>query len=46
MQGNRPDDPQYIGRLIGQVITVSIGTLRIVEVLPPVSVAAAEPSDQ
>jgi len=28
---NRPDDPQYIVRLIGQVITVSVETVRLVE---------------
>jgi predicted helicase len=32
---NRPDDPQYILRLIGQVITVSLGTVNIVRSLPP-----------
>jgi predicted helicase len=32
---NRPDDPQYIVRLIGQVITVSIETMKIVHALPP-----------
>jgi thiamine monophosphate kinase len=31
---NRPDDEQYIVRLIGQVITVSLETLKIVESLP------------
>jgi predicted helicase len=32
---NRPDDPQYIVRLIAQVITVSLETVRIVKNLPP-----------
>ena len=32
---NRPDDPQYIVRLIGQVITVSLETMKIVRTLPP-----------
>jgi predicted helicase len=32
---NRADDPQYILRLIGQVITVSLETLTIVRSLPP-----------
>ena len=32
---NRSDDPQYILRLIGQVITVSLETVRIVRSLPP-----------
>ena len=28
---NRPDDPEYIVRLVGQVIHVSIETVRIVK---------------
>jgi predicted helicase len=32
---NRSDDPQYILRLIGQVITVSLETVKIVRSLPP-----------
>jgi predicted helicase len=32
---NRADDPQYILRLIGQVITVSLETVKIVTSLPP-----------
>ena len=31
---NRADDPQYILRLIGQVITVSLETEKIVRALP------------
>jgi predicted helicase len=31
---NRPDDPEYIVRLIGQVITVSLETVKIVRSLP------------
>jgi predicted helicase len=31
---NRPDDPEYIVRLIGQVITVSLETMKIVKSLP------------
>ena len=31
---NRPDDPEYILRLIGQVITVSLETVKIVQSLP------------
>jgi predicted helicase len=34
---NRADDPQYIVRLIGQVITVSLETLQIVNNLPQVA---------
>src|SRR5205823_2779494 len=30
---NRPDDPQYIIRLVGQVVRVSVETVRIVESL-------------
>ncbi|HPT27228.1 MAG TPA: N-6 DNA methylase, partial [Bryobacteraceae bacterium] len=32
---NRPDDPEYILRLVGQVITVSLETQRLVAELPP-----------
>jgi predicted helicase len=32
---NRADDQQYILRLIGQVITVSLETVKIVRALPP-----------
>ena len=31
---NREDDPQYILRLVGQVITVSLETVKIVKALP------------
>ena len=31
---NHPDDPQYITRLLGQVITVSLETIKIVASLP------------
>ncbi len=31
---NRPDDPEYIVRLVGQVIHVSLETVRIVAGLP------------
>ena len=31
---NRPNDPQYILRLIGQVITVSLETVKIIKGLP------------
>jgi predicted helicase len=39
---NRPDDPEYIVRLIGQVTTVSLETVKIVKALPLLSVATAE----
>ena len=32
---NRADDPEYIVRLVGQVIQVSLDTTRIVKALPP-----------
>ena len=32
---NRPDDPTYVLRLIGQVITVSLETVQLVRALPP-----------
>jgi predicted helicase len=38
---NRPDDPQYIVRLIGQVITVSLETVKTVNALPPLLEGAA-----
>ena len=31
---NRADDPEYILRLVGQVITVSLETMKIVKALP------------
>jgi predicted helicase len=31
---NRPEDPQYIVRLVGKVITVSLETVKVVEGLP------------
>jgi predicted helicase len=31
---NRADDPEYIVRLVGQVITVSLETVKIVNALP------------
>jgi predicted helicase len=31
---NRPDDPEYIVRLLGQVITVSLETVKVVKALP------------
>jgi predicted helicase len=37
---NRPDDPQYIRRLIGQVITVSLETQAIIAALPSLNLGA------
>jgi predicted helicase len=42
---NRPDDEGYIIRLIGQVITVSLETQRIVTALPPDYGAEGEESE-
>ena len=33
---NRADDEEYIVRLIGRVVTVSVETVKLVEALPPV----------
>ena len=33
---NRDDDPQYIVRLVGQVVRVSLETTRLVRTLPSV----------
>jgi len=30
---NREDDPEYIARLVGRVVTVSVETVRLVEEL-------------
>jgi predicted helicase len=35
---NRMDDEQYIVRLIGRVITVSLKTLEVIGSLPPIKV--------
>ncbi len=37
---NREDDERYILRLIGQVITVSLETVKIVNSLPPLNLGA------
>lgn len=37
---NRADDPQYIVRLIGQVITVSLETVKVVRGLPELGIGA------
>ncbi|HUY37038.1 MAG TPA: type ISP restriction/modification enzyme [Pirellulales bacterium] len=33
---NRPDDPEYIVRLVGQIVRVSVETVKIVEGLPEI----------
>ncbi len=40
---NRADDPEYILRLIGQVITVSLETMKIVKSLPALEIDPAPP---
>jgi predicted helicase len=35
---NRTDDPQYIVRLIGQIITVSLETMKIIRALPDLGI--------
>jgi predicted helicase len=35
---NRPDDPEYIVRLIGQVVTVSLETVKLVAELAALSI--------
>ena len=32
---DRPDDPEYIARLVGKVLTVSLETVRRINALPP-----------
>jgi predicted helicase len=39
---NRPDDPEYILRLIGQVITLSLETVKIVNALPDLGLPKVE----
>jgi predicted helicase len=35
---NRDDDPEYIVRLVGQVVTVSVETVRLVKELAGLSI--------
>ena len=42
---NRPDDPEYIVRLVGQVVRVSVETVRIVAGLPATFTRGGGPSD-
>jgi predicted helicase len=41
---NRPDDPEYIVRLIGQVVTVSLETVRLVRSLSALSIEQVPPA--
>lgn len=46
---NRADDPQYILRLVGQVITVSLETVKLVKSLPPLltsETAGSKPAEK
>jgi predicted helicase len=43
---NRADDEQYILRLIGQVVTVSLETLHLVQSLPPVQTQPGKPAGE
>jgi hypothetical protein len=43
---NREDDPQYIVRLIGQVITVSLETVKIVKELPELRIPETAGGDR
>lgn len=43
---NRADDPQYILRLIGQVITVSLETQQIIATLPTLNLPSTPPPTQ
>lgn len=38
---NRPDDPQYIVRLVGQVVTVSLETVKLVNSLAALELVSA-----
>ena len=40
---NRPDDPQYILRLLAKVISVSLETVKIVEGLPELGIEKTDP---
>ncbi len=43
---NRPDDPQYIVRLIGQVVAVSLETVALVNALPELEILDARGADR
>ncbi len=38
---NRADDEEYVLRLVGQVVTVSVETMKFVKALPPLEPPAA-----
>ena len=35
LKAKRPDDPEYIARLLGQFITVSLETVKVINHLSP-----------
>ena len=41
---NRADDEEYIVRLVGQVVTVSVETMKLVSSLPPLDEAKPGPA--
>ncbi|MCA1567562.1 MAG: helicase [Acidobacteria bacterium] len=41
---NRADDPEYIVRLVGQVVAVSLETVKIVRELPALGLESAQPA--
>jgi predicted helicase len=43
---NRTDDPEYIARLIGQIISVSLETMTVVKALPELVIEAAPESSK
>jgi predicted helicase len=43
---NREDDPEYIARLIGQVVTVSLETVRIVKGLPELVISTGTEAEK
>jgi len=45
-RSNREDDPEYIVRLFGQVVTVSMETVRLVKELAALAIDPAAPSRQ
>jgi predicted helicase len=42
LKPNRPDDPEYIVRFLGQVITVSLETVKVVKGLPPLGMGGGD----
>ncbi len=38
---NRADEPDYIARLVGRVVTVSVETVKLIAALPPLGIQDA-----